>query len=349
MANARRGYEAHLASEKSRTAAERPRPVARPQLVRVNSVPVLAAPSTPADRIRRSGSGVPHAPSQVDGGAEMLDGKAPAAEPTPPTEKRALDKPTGSRKKKRTKKTTKGQNHEGNCQGEDQQWENWGSEGWAWDGNEADWYGEGEVSGQCPAPAPPATEEAPPSSTTPGQGHACVPHPPAPKTAAKSRPQPTPSSGKGKGGSQAVKVEKAVKVEQDISNSTELAMQDNLRRANTSMQHTPATTEPDLEAMLDKEIDMEPQEYGLSPAPESPVMPTSPHQAPPQQEVTQPGANQPAQVSQTPPAEEESPSTNGVTKSSPGVPRGRKEKTPAQKAAHARYMKFSRSFERIST
>ena len=375
MANARRGYEAHLASEKNQTSeeAKRPRPVARPQLVRVNSVPVLAAPSTPADRIRRSGSGIPRPPSQADGGAAMLDGEAPAVEPTPPPEKRPLDTSSSTRKKKRSKKSKRGESCKDNGEGDDQDWENWGSEGWAWDGNEDSWYGdgdqaywhgEGQVFEEGSAPVPPATElaapvaeEVPPSSTTPGQGqHLAIgweaprtersaANPPETKTAAKSKAQPPPNSGKGKG--QALRVEQAVrvKVEQNTTDSTQQATQDNLRRANTSMQRTPGTREPDLEEMLDKEINKTPQEHGSSPAPTSTAaQPDPPHQAPAQQEAPQALAIQPAQGSQAaqvPP--------DGGSESISGAPKGRKEKTPAQKAAHARYMKFSRSFERIST
>eukprot|EP00435_Cladocopium_sp_Y103_P029509 s184_g7.t1 len=316
VANAKRGYEAHLASEVSKTAAERPRPVARPQLVRVNSVPVLAPPVTPAHRIRRTGSGVPHAPSQADGDVGMLDGDAPAAEPT---EKRPRDNTTSSRRKKRAKKTTKVQNQEDNGEGENQDWENWG-DGWSWDGKEAWWNGEWE-SDEGTAQAPPATErattvteEAQPPSTTPGQGQqlaiACVAHgtesslanPPGPKTAAKSKAEPTARSGKGKGVSKTP--DTAVKVEQDIGNNTQLAAEDNLRRANTSMQHTPGNT--DLEDMIDREVKKEPQENGSSPAPASTAaMPNPPRQAPPQQAAVQPVTPaQASHVAQATPAQE---------------------------------------------
>eukprot|EP00435_Cladocopium_sp_Y103_P013462 s569_g3.t1 len=126
-----------------------------------------------SSRIRRSGSGVPNAPSQVDGGAA----EEPAAEPTQPTEKRPLDKPRSSRKKKRSKKATRVEHQENNGEGGDQEWENWECQG-DWEGGAySSYHGEGEVSEEGSTPPPPASEaatpvpeEAPPSSTTPGQG-----------------------------------------------------------------------------------------------------------------------------------------------------------------------------------
>ena len=126
------------------------------------------------------------------------------------------------------------------------------------------------------------------------------------------------------------------------------AEQDNLNRANTLNQHTPASTprgadnpypytydpgeedKDDLEAALDRDIKRE-----------RPNIHSDDEDSHGNGHSTAPPAAEQTQGTQQTPARQQPEEQEGQQ-----PPKGRKEKTPAQKAAHARYMRFSRSFTR---
>ena len=128
------------------------------------------------------------------------------------------------------------------------------------------------------------------------------------------------------------------KTADQVAQDRETASANNLKRSTTARQSTPTPTpgatprenpgDTSLENALDAEVKKEPviapaQPVAVTPAPAAPVIPAG---APPAIAATTPGSTE------APPAV--------------AAPKQKKEKTPAQKAAHARYMRFSRSFTR---
>lgn len=150
----------------------------------------------------------------------------------------------------------------------------------------------------------------------------------------------------------------------------------NLRRLNTAQQHTPregpdhkTDDHDDLEDLLDKEIKREPNAATDSPSPEREVASCAasalalPAEAPPMV-TSDPAAPEEAGAPAPPPTPPRRASAlkataaaaepkrvtfdNNATAPAPAEPtRTRPAKTPEQKAAHARYVRFSRSFQRI--
>lgn len=142
------------------------------------------------------------------------------------------------------------------------------------------------------------------------------------------------------------------------------AARDNLQRSNTTSQASPTQRLPDddIEAMLDREIKKEPQQTNQdqSSEPAEPrnaalALPQPPAAAPPEPE---PAARPPAireprvSIDPTPAVHHPAPVTAEIPPEYPsadadGQPKKRRPKTEAEKAAHARYMRFSRSFDRL--
>lgn len=290
IANAKRGYQAHLAEERLKGT---PPPVAhpkRPSIVRVNSVPVLGAsadPITPQDRVRRQGSGQPVGPKISEATGRGSEPEACGTQPSQPM-------PTQS-----------------------------------------EWQGEGGASesmaktlqegGQpCPAPRP---DNAAPDGARPTGGR---------RAAAKSKPEgAVPPTGQNphinttgsaetpQPRSQPACQQHAIadaaagasKAEPDPEQERQQAARANIRRADTTMQTTPA---PEPEGDIEEELEREMKKEDLSQHDKGALA----------------EATVPVQSTETEPGK---------------CIKKRRPKTEIEKAAHARYTRFSRSFERILT
>lgn len=123
-------------------------------------------------------------------------------------------------------------------------------------------------------------------------------------------------------------------------------MHENMQRANTGIQRTPAQTpeggerspSPSFSELLDREVKKEAQHLPEQPDPTAAITPTPPSSAIPA--ASKSSVPAPPSAITTPPAPAPAPAP---------APEGKtgRIKTPAQKAAHARYMRFSRSFQRF--
>ena len=371
LANAKQGteevraYDALRATEQSPPA---PQSSSVHPLVRANSMPILA---TPQDRIRRQGtlSKIPEtiqpAPNMTpapEGGEGSHDPKKRKIDKTTPTETPAPVHPDASAATA-APQAVEGVASDPKPPATEQPTKN----------------GESTVpGGTTAAPEPPA-----PVNTKPAAKKAAA-KPPSSHTDENetANGNETHDAGNSKGAAQALSrastqdYSAAVKTqatpmrsESTVALALEQASKDNLARSSTLMQETPSpspagTPHPaqadDVETLLDKEVKREPTEH--SPIAENnqarKVQPW-PHDKEAYdaletlcseiglndngQGQTVPAATASKQVEPAKPAGEATPAAPGQQQPQS---KGRKEKTPEQKAAHARYMRFSRSFTR---
>eukprot|EP00435_Cladocopium_sp_Y103_P017831 s1292_g4.t1 len=353
-----RGYEAHKASESARP--DPPQISTRPKLVRVNSVPVLAAPVTPVSQIRRNGS---VASLQSQGGGTTTTGTSPDA-PAPGDDAMGdqsngleAKEPTKTKKMKRKRKGKKGarlaennDDHEnaGHVYEETQPVDESSK---TEDVQERKQEHEGNTAPTGAAMAPEQKAQAPISQphsgpSPAGEATTAAPRPAAAKTkAAKAKHEPPTENMNQKANALASKPEPNPELDQ------QMAAQDNLRRANTAMQKTPVQNEhdqnegskenhekekeKDVEELLEKEMKQEPKDD------------TRPSTQP---SAAAPAEKDPPSVASAGQPTTQAPAATEVSQGEkPAQVQGKRVKTDAQKAAHARYMRFSRSFTRNST
>ena len=371
VANARKGYEQSL---KEAQAAPPPAPKpSRAQLVRVNSVPVL---STPPDKIRRTNTMDPGnsatCPSSSEPGDDATRPAEAAAAPEaiPKDQRRKMDKKEKKRlKREKRRARTEKKKQQAESPDAAQQSEQ----------NEPQSLVDQDPGADTHPEVPTASvPTASPYATVPGPSPSHVTHEPVAQANA-ARPVPTSSR------MTATKAAAKPKREDDTDNATgpkpEISKQStddqiveaqhaNLRRANTDAQHTPrsvatpqhgheatpqqasqanaqqapqANTQSGcpIEQALDKSIEMPP-----GPSVGTASRAVKVEQRPANSQPAAPVPNPAPPVVSPPPT---APAVNPRGDEATGGKRVRREKTPAEKAAHARYMKFSRSFERHLT
>ena len=321
--NARKGLEAARILESEKPPSPPVTAVAG-KLVRVNSVPILDQPKTPVEKIHRRTTDIVLADDKQNDGAE--------ASPQEPGQ----DTGSGSKRKRKLKgkrskkaKTTSGQPVQEN---DDENGEN----------TQDDASKEPTDTAAPPVAEPTPDQTQVPQQATPQEQHDKRPKATASKAAAKPPQQMLPQE---TALEQAVKMQ-ATPMRNDAAddNSKMQATAENLARAATSEQLPPAEPAPHAPAV--------PAPQGPAvPASQGPAVPASQGPAVPASQGSKPGQSggelerqldkevkKEYDESQTP--QESQPPGTGVK------PKKRREKTPAEKAAHARYMKFSRSFER---
>lgn len=301
---------------------------ARPGILRVNSVPVFS-PHTPSDKIRRTNTPpVSLEPTTSSESPSTAETNRSGCE-SPPSQPPVPEASTLPRKKKVIKRIVKRKQSTGT---------------------------NGRLSMKSTAPHEKHDDDhqepAEPIKTVHPESQQPVTHgseegkakPAAKKAAAKPPSPPEPS------------LEPVKAQEQTPARTAELddaarqqAAKDSLTRASTDSQlpTTPEASHDDLEQQLDREIKKElPMEQSNNLQP----------QVPPAQPggmvavtVAQPVPHRPEQPAAAPDSgtQQEQPQTQ-PSEPTPTLPKRRREKTPAEKAAHARYMKFSRSFNRFS-
>lgn len=353
--NAKRGCAQAKELEATAPTAAAPSTTARPSLCRVNSVPVLESPHTPADRIRRTSTPTaPADPPQSGTGAheasvtpeESQNGTSPVPEGGATKPKKVVNK----KKKKRAKNAQAQDDHKPAPSNE-------GNQPAANKEASTTYKTEPVSDGNPPQTLDKTT--IPSDKTTDDSARALAPSAGAPQP----KPAATKSMARKPDHGEPVKVERTPARTDSLDDlQREQAKANNLRRANTDAQHTPAEGEADrddLEQLLDKEIKQEhptgadpPAAAGelasmVAPAPPPAAQLAEAATAPPTETPALPPAGTPApptpprRVSFAPqpiihePQEEEAPKKK------------KREKTEAEKAAHARYMRFSRSFKRI--
>lgn len=364
--NARRGCAQAKELEVAQGAsAVAPSTTARPNLLRVNSVPVLS-PHTPVDRIRRTSTPKLAEPPQ-SGSSTQENTPEESQNGTSPVEEGGATKPKKlvNKKKKRKARMQSAATHATKPQPNNEQEQptaNKEASGTdntppTTDGNPS----EALASGNAAAPAD-KTGDDNASALAPSAGPVHQPKP----AATKSMPK--------KPDHNAVKEQKTPARTDSLDDlQRQQAEANNLRRLNTAQQHTPREGPDhemdDLEALLDKEIKREPNAAIDSPSPEREVAPPAasalalPAEAPPtvtsdpaapvEVEAPAPPPTPPRRASAlkaTAAAAEPKRVTfdNDATAPAPAEPtKTRPAKTPEQKAAHARYVRFSRSFQRI--
>lgn len=348
--NAKRGCAQAKELEATAPTAAAPSTTARPSLCRVNSVPVLQSPHTPVDRIRRtstpadlpqSGTGTHEASVTPE---ESQNGTSPVPEGGATKPKKVVNK-----KKKKRAKIAQAQDdrklapsNEGNQPAAEKEASTTDKTEPASDGN------------------PPQTldKTTPSDKTTDDSARALA----SAGAAHQPKPAATKSMARKPGHGEPVKVERTPARTDGLDDlQREQAKANNLRRANTNMQHTPAEGEDDhadLESLLDKEIKKElpadtdpPAAAGELAGPIAPAPPPAAAvaAAPPTETPAPPPAGTPAPP--TPPRRVSFAPVDTVhepQEEEGAEPKKKKrEKTEAEKAAHARYMRFSRSFKRI--
>ena len=341
---------------------------AKATLARVGSVPILT-PCTPVDKIRRTST-----PSTVNYQVSADNVEAPAAPETMEDHaKSTLEEPAGSmnteprttkNKRKRRRLRKAGQ---ANTQAEETgHHDEWDIDPWRHEEEGMSWPAEAVVSGP-PSDSNHSTSQASqveaPAETA--AKTAAAPRPAAKKAAAKPKPSISPSAST----STAlipVKSEPVTKEDQRTPARTDTgeeraraqAAQDNLNRASSASQvsATPRNA-PDqddsLEAALDREIKRESVQF-------TPEESSQAAQAPQPQPSTTPGApqaeghrgggnsqqQQQRQQEGQQPQQQEGGQQPDQQQPNNEVPRRQRIRTTEEKAAHARYMRFSRSFDR---
>lgn len=345
IANARRGCEQAKALEESRLAQPDPAPKqnARPGILRVNSVPVLS-PHTPVEKIRRTFTPTP---------APVLPGQnnnASACEPNSATD--AIENADEGQKKKKKKMKKRRHVHART---------------------------DTPVDGEEPEPtATPSTVQyaLPPSPADNTTVHTSVVQ--AESTAVEGNKQPPENTAviqkrdRLTACKAAPKPSLAPRVKQqntpertdDLEEAARAqAAKDSLARSRTASQLalTPTTLqgsfaagadEPpqDLEQLLDKEIKKEPCPAASDGTPDQgpgtvalpPAKPAAP--AAPADQPMPPASQEPVPPAPAPDSGAKKNVSFPEEPAEGSVPKRRREKTPAEKAAHARYMRFSRSF-----
>ena len=347
IANAKKGYQevqlhdAMVEKEQTRGPATPACATTRPPLVRVNSVPIF----TPQDKIRRSYTPTPALTNAVE--AAPVEATPVQATPVQTTPVQATPvQATENGGECTTPKTTKTDNIDSRPKTTKQDIEK----------------AEEPMPSKTPVLAAPVQsgEEKPeqkanaetkcPSAKGEEHDTASSTLNPGKKAAKKAAPKP-------------VKTETVV-TRQDTK-EIKAAQVANLQRANTLAQKTPQSeaaptpSQPEVgqqHAALPKNAEAAPEL-----PPPSPSSGASSPGPPPQDTETdletlldrqvkqEPCKREHEQESVQPPRNNGAPHTEATvaTEDQPASKRGRREKTPAEKAAHARYMRFSRSFQRI--
>ena len=357
------GYQQTLAEP---TIPSPPTVKTKPTLARVNSVPIFSPPSTPVERIRRTNTPTAHVvPAVAPAATTQSQEQAPVQPQMTPDEARKEKK----RLKRIERKEAKRQRKEAKRARVDA----------ATTTAHNDASHQPQAEG-CPAPAPqqmPVAEAmpnpAPSQPMTVKQEPGTVgPKVAAKKSAAKPSQRPgTAAPSNTANPPQAVKAaDTPVRTEEAEHAARQQATQENLQRANTvSQMGTPQTANrdnrsPSLETALEKEMHVQPHgdteavTHNDKPGTAGTQSATGTHAAP-----TAPGT----QAAPTAPGMQAAPTAPGTqaaptapltpcqlalatalveTRQEVPGPKRRKEMTPEQKALHARYMRFSRSFDR---
>ena len=371
------GHEARTAEA---NAAATTAPSARPALLRVNSVPVLS-PHTPAERIRHSGTPEALIPEATAAPPESATATEGVSTNTMSRQERKRLRREEKRELKRQRKAQL-QQQQPDVNQPDLQPPAEVQAHAVQTTAEA-----GQAPGVQPAPVVPTAEQAAEATThglangsTTSQSTAKAKQLPAPSAAppAPANDGSIPKAAARKAAAkphaakpQQVKTEVLTPARTDDKDETsrEQAARDNLQRASTaSLVATPASTVPydpsrfydpdieeargagadednadedqgdDIEDELEREIDRDTNDTHAQGQPLQDTPKTS-NQEESQQPGKEPQVPAPAKAPQTVKPKEEEEGTH--------IPKRRREKTPAEKAAHARYMRFTRSFDRF--
>eukprot|EP00435_Cladocopium_sp_Y103_P032584 s1914_g8.t1 len=324
---------------------------ARPTLARVGSVPILA-PATPADKIRRTSTpstvsypvNTGNVASPVPTETNEDHGQSTPEEPAGNTQKRTK---TTKNKRKRRKQQKENAAFDANTQAAEQTehddaWEENNETWWPDEGAGMSWPEDAVVSGPADerntANSHDHQDEAPPKKKAKKEAS---PRPAAKKAAAKPKPStalvPVKAEPATKPEPSARRTPARTETREEMARAE--AFHDNLNRASTGSQlaATPrnAPDPDDIEEALDREIKKE-----------EPQPSTHDIQASSQAPQPQPRVTPPAPQAEGHPGDGDSQQQQQQNIDDKQGHKKERIKTPAEKAAHARYMRFSRSFDR---